>query len=85
MADIKSTEIPTFDLAEQLLAEQRKISSIKRKGPGKKNVAPIRQPQVRTIGYTAKAPPLLSEQEQIIADIVARDIETLIAGNMISV
>ena len=85
MDDIKSTEIPTFDLAGQILAEKRKISSIKRKGPGKKNAATGRQQQVRTIGYTAKAPPLLSEQEQIIADNVARDIETLLAGSMISV
>jgi hypothetical protein len=84
MADIKSTEIPTFDLTEQILAEQRKISSIKRKGPVKKNAAPVQQQQVRSIGYTAKAPPLLSEQEQIIADIVARDIKTLLAGSSIS-
>ena len=81
MAENKLTEIPTFDLAEQILAEQRKISSIKRKGPSKKIAAPSKQRQVRSIGYTAKAPPLLSEQEQIIANIVARDIETLLAGN----
>jgi hypothetical protein len=84
MADNKSTEIPKFDLAEQILAEQRKISSIKRKAPGQKNISPRLQKQVRSIGYTAKMPPLLSEQEQIIADIVARDIETLLAGSSLS-
>ena len=84
MADNKSSEIPKFDLAEQILAEQRKISSIKRKGPGKKTEAPSQQQQIQSIGYTAKPPPLLSEQEQIIADIVARDIETLLAGNTLS-
>jgi hypothetical protein len=29
-------EIPKFDLAEQILAEQRKITAIRRKAPGKK-------------------------------------------------
>ena len=85
MADNKSTEIPKFDLADQILAEQRKTSSIKRKGPGKKIEAPRQQQRIRSIGYTAKAPPLLSEQEQIIADIVARDIETLLVGNTLYV
>ncbi len=41
-------EIPKFDLAEQILAEQRKITAIRRKAPGK----PRRLP--------SPAPPLLS-------------------------
>jgi hypothetical protein len=84
MVDNKPTEIPKFDLAEQILAEQRKISSIKRKGPGRKTEAPSRKQKIQSIGYTTKPPPLLSEQEQIIADIVARDIESLLAGNTLS-
>lgn len=62
----ETSEIPKFDLAEQILAEQRKITAIRRKAPGKKPQAPDRQPQS-----------ILSEQEQIIAEIVARDIEKL--------
>ena len=31
-----ANEIPKFDLAEQIMAEQRKITAIKRKAPGKK-------------------------------------------------
>ncbi len=42
------SEIPKFDLAEQILAEQRKITAIRRKAPGK----PQRLPSL--------APPLLS-------------------------
>ncbi len=42
-------EIPKFDLAEQILAEQRKITAIRRKAPGKK---PQRLPSL--------APPLQS-------------------------
>ncbi len=43
-------EIPKFDLAEQILAEQRKITAIRRKAPGKPK--PQRLPSL--------APPLLS-------------------------
>jgi hypothetical protein len=41
-------EIPKFDLAEQILAEQRKITAIRRKAPGKHQRLP------------SLAPPLLS-------------------------
>ncbi len=82
-------EIPKFDLAEQIMAEQRKITAIRRKAPGKtqrhpsqdgaagkKTKAPDLQSQAQLTGYTIKPPPpTLSEQEQIIAEIVARDIE----------
>ncbi len=95
------SEIPKFDLAEQILAEQRKITAIRRKAPGKshrlpslapavtrvqsqdgaagkKPKTPDRQPQAQSTDYVSKQPPsILSEQEQIIAEIVARDIEKL--------
>ena len=95
------SEIPKFDLAEQILAEQRKITAIRRKAPGKprrlpslapavtpvqaqdgaagkKPKAPDRQPQAQSTDYAIKQPPsILSEQEQIVAEIVARDIEKL--------
>ena len=87
----EANAIPKFDLAEQILAEQRKITAIRRKAPGKpqrlpaqdgaagkKTKAPDQQPQAQSTGYTIKQPPpTLSEQEQIIAEIVARDIEKL--------
>ncbi|MCJ7777407.1 MAG: hypothetical protein MUP16_03745 [Sedimentisphaerales bacterium] len=59
--------IPRFDLAEQILAEQRKVSSIKRKAPDRK----VEPPQ-----------PVRSMQEQIIADIVAKDIKRLIQSKV---
>ncbi|MBA7482245.1 hypothetical protein ES707_17729 [subsurface metagenome] len=90
-----ANEIPKFDLAEQIMAEQRKITAIKRKAPGKpqrlpsqdgaagkKAKAPAQQPQAQSIGYSIKQPLLaLSEQKQIIAEIVARDIEKLCRGD----
>ena len=129
-------EIPKFDLAEQILAEQRKITAIRRKAPGKpqrlpslaspllsatadkgvtrvqpqggaagkktesrpsdgRGEPPAREREVESIGYTInparqktggiKQPPLtLSEQGQIIAEIVARDIEKLRRGDISS-
>ena len=82
MSRPQANAIPKFDLAEQILAEQRKITAIRRKAPGKKNKAPDQQPQAQSTGYTIKQPPpILSEQEQIIAEIVARDIEKLYRGD----
>jgi len=73
-------EIPKFDLAEQILAEQRKLSSVKRKGPGKRVKAPTPQ-AVKPVARTVEPPPMSAEQKQIIAEIVTRDIENLVKGN----
>ena len=71
-------QIPKFDLAEEIMAEQRKITSIKRKAPGKKVEAQSREPEVELIGYTIEQPtPPFTEEEQIVAEIVTRDIERL--------
>jgi hypothetical protein len=66
-------KIPKFDLAEEIMAQQRKITALRRKSP-----AVI---STRSIGHAGKQPietPLA--QEQIIAEIVARDIERLCKG-----
>ena len=81
MADDKSSGIPKFDLAEQIMAEQRKIAAIRRKGPGKITKAQQQKQPVESIAHTVTPPPILSEQEQIIAEIVARDIEKLCRVN----
>lgn len=80
----KGSEIPKFDLAEQIMAEQRKVAAVRRKGPSRKAVAPSQKHRVESIGYAVKPPPILSEQEQIIAEIVAMDIERLRRGNAAS-
>ena len=75
-------QIPKFDLAEEIMAEQRKITSIRRKAPDRKTEAQSQEREVeqgpQLIGYTLEQPtPVLSGQEQIVAEIVARDIEKL--------
>jgi hypothetical protein len=78
----EANEIPKFDLAEQIMAEQRKITAIRRKAPGQKTKAPDRQPRIESTGYDIEPPPqALSEKELIIAEIVARDIEKLYRGD----
>lgn len=75
--------IPKFDLAEQIMAEQRRISATKRKGPGRKVNT---QPQIRKAEPTTSfsvSSPILSEQQLIIAEIVSRDIKKLFAGEAI--
>ena len=42
-------EIPKFDLAEQIMAEQRKITAIRRKAPGKPQQLPSLGPAVTRV------------------------------------
>jgi hypothetical protein len=60
-------DIPQFDLAEDIVAEHRKLTSRKRKAPGSRAIRP-----------PMPAPP---GHEQIIAEIVSRDIEKLRRGS----
>jgi hypothetical protein len=75
----EATGIPKFDLAEQIMAEQRKIAATRRRGPGKR-ANPPKQERFESIARTIEPLALSSEQEQIIAEIVARDIQTLCGG-----
>ena len=77
---LKTPEIPKFDLAEEMMAEHRRITAIKRKAPGKTKVERLK-PKVQPAEYITKRPtPSLSGQDKIIAEIVAKDIERLCQG-----
>jgi len=76
----ENSEIPKFDLAQQIMAEQRKVTSIKRKGPGKQEKPPKKLHPAESIAHNFQPYPILSGQGQIIADIVARDIKKLRKG-----
>ena len=81
----ETNEIPKFDLADQIMAEHRKITAIRRKGPGKKANPPKKLHPAESIARNVKPGPIVSEPGQIIAEIVARDIEKLCIGNTPSV
>jgi len=81
----EKTEIPRFDLAEEIMAEQRKITAIRRKAPSKKFEAQPERPQAKPIDYTIeRSIPWQMEQDQIIAEIVTRDIEKLCRGDYLT-
>lgn len=78
------SDVPTLDLGEKILAEQRRVTAGKRRGPG------AEKPTVRTDFDESPAIPKtspdgaseedLAELQSIVADIVARDIERLCTG-----
>jgi hypothetical protein len=75
-------EIPSFDLAEELMAEQRRITAIRRKAPGAKTGVQRLKPEVQPVEHIIEEPKqALSEQEKIITEIVAKDIERLCRGD----
>jgi hypothetical protein len=99
------SEVPTFDLAEQIMAEHRKVTAVKRKGPDKMARPPKKQhpaesitqnfvpghghdssPEARRSLYEPgeSSPELRTPvgPQQVIAEIVARDIENLCLGNI---
>ncbi|MHC4149406.1 MAG: hypothetical protein ACYSR5_07975 [Planctomycetota bacterium] len=76
------SEIPRFDLAEEIMAEQRKISATRRKAPGKTFEAHKAEREVEAVGHaTWWSTPAQPYQQQIITEIVARDIESLCRGD----
>ena len=79
------TVIPQFDLGEKILAEQRRLTANRRKAPRAVETAPSvpdeRAQRVSTISpNTGPSQEQLLQLQQIVADIVARDIEGLCTG-----
>ncbi len=86
--------IPTFDLAESILAEQRRLASGKRKrarsagSSGAVEPERVRMeetPPVHPPAAAALIPPYdLAELHQVVAGIVSRDIERLCTGPVVA-
>ena len=70
-------DVPRFDLAEEIMAEHRKVTAFKRKPPEKKQE--IAQDQTSTEREAAFDEPVVKivKKDPLIAEIVARDIERL--------
>ncbi len=71
--------IPIYDLAENILAEQRRAAGRRRRGPGRAEEEPVAVSA--DAGVRVSAPDWASgdlpELQRIVAEIVARDIERL--------
>ena len=78
----RSGEMPSLDLAKQILAQQRKIAALKRKSPGQEMIlqpAQIKPTPLKDMtGSMPQAP--ASPQHLIIADIVAKEITALVSA-----
>jgi hypothetical protein len=93
---INNTDIPRFDLAEDIMAEQRRLTAVRRKGPDSPapvkltpSPAPSTSLHKQTEGAVAVRPYQSSHSfskgfnyisDPVIADIVTRDIERLCSG-----
>ncbi|UCG59882.1 MAG: hypothetical protein JSU70_10245 [Phycisphaerales bacterium] len=78
----RTAEVPSFDLAEKIMAEQRRSTATTRRGPGRKVQTPSKPARDRAMDYAIGQPvPVAFEQSLIIAEIVARDIEKLCRRN----
>jgi hypothetical protein len=77
----QKSEIPTFDLNKDIMAEQRRMSAVRRKAPTEKKEPPVQEIQLEPAGRRFEPVTAATPQEQrIIAQIVARDIERLLQG-----
>jgi len=77
--DSGKSEIPKFDLAKQIISKQRIISTTRRMGPEAK-IEPLHKPQTACDGNGVDQLVTASpEQNRIISEIVARDIERLLS------
>ena len=74
------SEIPKYDLAGDIMAEQRRLIAAKRKGPGKKIEDEITQPRPAAARAIEQPPLQANEQDNLLREIVRRDIEKLIAA-----
>jgi hypothetical protein len=75
-----SSEVPSFNLGRQILAQQRKIATFKRKSPSSPILPNKPLPvtlNIMPIQPISQAP--ASPQQKIIAEIIAREIQTLTA------
>jgi len=72
------SDIPKFDLAEAIMAEQRRRTSVRRKGPRKAaEQGQVREPAQGGDLLAGWEVPRSIEQQKVIAEIVTRDIAKL--------
>lgn len=74
-------EIPTFDLSGEMTAQQRKLTAVKRKPPFQRTEQSITTQDAGAAEYTQPdVTQPLPERDEIISEIVARDIERFCRG-----
>ena len=74
------SRIPSFDLAERIMTEQRKATATRRKAPGRNEPAPPERTKQPSTSPKRGSMTIGSEPDDVIAEIVKRDIERLRRG-----
>ncbi|MEN6425004.1 MAG: hypothetical protein ABFE13_06560 [Phycisphaerales bacterium] len=76
---VADAEIPKYDLAENILAEQRRVAARRRRSPSQAQEQPVVVPQSSGAKPSLAELPAedLPELQRIVAEIVARDIDRL--------
>lgn len=75
------SDIPRFDLAEEIMAEHRKITAVRRRGPSERKGTTATESEAEPGGQAVERfMPAQSEGDKILAEIVARDIERFYQG-----
>lgn len=71
--------IPSYDLAETILAEQRRVAAGRRRAPGRPAEEPTPTSDDARSGISVEEPSSqdLTELQRLVTEIVARDIERL--------
>jgi hypothetical protein len=82
---VSNTDIPRFDLAEDIMAEHRRLTAVRRKGPGSPEPANLlNQPAVVVVQQSQSIRGFSGGfnyiSDPVIADIVTRDIERFCIG-----
>jgi hypothetical protein len=73
-----STEVPSFNLGQQILSQQRKIAGLRRKSPSSNDtentqLSPSKKiPSIQSISGAPASP-----QQRVISEIIAREIRIL--------
>jgi hypothetical protein len=82
--NIGGSAIPQFDLAQDIMAEHRRLTATRRRSPSPTiERAPVIENRESSVELRVPSIPDLSEQwDPIIADIVTRDIEGFCGGRL---
>ena len=71
-------KIPTFDLADNMLAEHRQMAARRRKAPSQLQTEPETRTERHVMSHVVEPPSQdLREVQRVVAEIVARDIQRL--------
>ena len=74
----KKAEVPRFDLAENIMSEQRRLTAVRRRGPGGKTESEASKIQKSEKNGIFQS--FVMEWDPVVSGIVARDIEKLCGG-----